>query len=141
MSGTQLSPLEIIKPHIDRAVELAEQEPDENAWPDLLKSIWVEAVSALIRFALRQEGRHDAAEIRARRFQRLGYAQQHEIAGGYGIAMDQFVRIVRTARGFRRSSQRPPPLSSAPAPRIPENPSAESLGFVLDPRLRKVNPR
>ena len=141
MPGFRPSPLEIIKPQIDRAVELVDRVPDERAWIDLLAPTWVDAVSALIRYALLQEGRRDAAEIGARRFQRMSYAEQCAVAAQHGIAMDQFVRIVRTACGFRRSSERPPPLSSAPPPRIPRHSDAERLGVIVDPRMRKANPR
>jgi len=141
MSGTYSSPLEIIKPHIERAVALVDREADEQAWPGLLQPVWVEAVSELIRHALLQEGRADAAEIQSRRFRRLGYAQQHEIAARRGIAMDQFVRIVRTARGYLRSSERPPPRPSSTSSLRPRESGVEPIGFVIDPRLRKINPR
>ena len=138
-SGTQSSPLEVIKPQIDFAVELVEGTPDEGLWPELLSTVWIEAVSALIRLALQQQGRRDAAEIQARRFGRAPPPDQHIMATRYGLPMDQFVRIVRTARGFHRSSQRPPPFSTAPARR--RDSGVELVGIVLDPRLRKINPR
>ena len=141
MSGTYASPLEIIKPHIDQAVALIGRQADEQAWPSILQPVWVEAVSELIRHALLQEGRADAAEIHSQRFRRLGYAQQLEIAARHGIAMDQFVRIVRTAQGYRRSSQRPPPRPSSTSSLRPRASGVEQIGFVIDPRLRKINPK
>lgn len=141
MSGTQLSLLELIKPQIERAVELVQREPNEQAWPYLLRPVWAEAVSVLIRFAMRLEGRREAAEASAREFLRLDYDQQHEIAAQQGFDMDQFVRIVRTACGFRRSSTRPPPTSSSPPSNIPRHRDADRIGIIIDPRLRKINPR
>jgi hypothetical protein len=139
-SGTQSSALEIIRPQIERALELVEHTPDEQVWPSLLAPIWVEAVCALIRHALHQAGRHDAAEIRARRFKRMDAADQRAVAARHGVGMDQFMRIIRTARGFRRSSCRPPPRSMTP-PRFRRQSGVERVGVVLDPRLRKINPR
>ncbi len=141
MEGMAQSPLELIKPQIERAVDLVQQEPDETAWPELLASVWIEAIGVLIRYAYLSEGRRDAAEIHARRFARMSPSEQQVAASRHGIALEQFVRIVRTASGFRRSSERPPPLHSSPVPPIPRHSDVTNLGIVIDPRLRKVNPR
>ncbi|MBD3251549.1 hypothetical protein GF380_03815 [Candidatus Uhrbacteria bacterium] len=134
----QPSVLTHITEQIERAAEVLEQECDEMKQIERIRPIWVDAMCILIGLQCDSpEAKHRADRL----FRIKPYAVQNEEAGRINFAIDRFIQIARASLGHLRSSMRPPPLSSHPAPAIPQQPNApgtDALSVILDRSKKHV---